>query len=503
MSGEQREVILEMQSITKRFPGVVALNDVSFSCRRGCVQALVGENGAGKSTLMKVMSGAYQPDSGKIIIRGEERVISHPVEAQKLGISIIYQEFNLVPYLSVAENIFMGREPRTPLGLLDGREMRRQAKETLAQLNLDLDVDAWARELPVAQQQMVEIAKALSIEADIIVMDEPTAALADAEVNILFEIVRRLKAMGRSVVFISHRLKEVFQIADTITVMRDGQVTAVKNAAETNIREITNLMVGRELSQYFPEKSAQTTTGKEVLTVRGLNIKGVLEDVNLTLREGEIVGVAGLEGHGQRELVRAIFGAESKDTGEVLVEGVKQEISSPRQAIEAGIAFVSDDRKTEGVVLDLSVLHNVALPSLEHRAAMGFVRHGDEATAVRDIVRRINVKTPTLKQLVVNLSGGNQQKVVLAKWLMTHPKVIVFSEPTRGIDVGAKEEIYRLMRSFAERGTAILMVSSELGEILGMSDRVLVMHEGRLVAELAGDEATESAIMHAAVSGHA
>ncbi len=502
MSNEQGEVILEMRSITKKFPGVVALNGVSFSCRRGCVQALVGENGAGKSTLMKIMSGAYQPDAGKIVIHGEPRTISHPVEAQRLGISIIYQEFNLVPYLSVAENIFMGREPHTPLGLLDRRAMRRNAAEILKQLNLNIDVDAWVRELPVAQQQMVEIAKALSVDAEIIVMDEPTAALADAEVNILFEIVQRLKSMGRSVVFISHRLKEVFQIADTITVMRDGEVTAVKSAAETDVRDVTNLMVGRELSQYFPERHPETKIGKEVLTIRNLSKKGVLDDINLTLHEGEIVGVAGLEGHGQRELARAMFGAEETDHGDVLIEGVSRAISSPREAIEAGIAFVSDDRKTEGVVLDLSVLHNVALPSLERRSSAGFVNQRAEAQAVEDIVQRINVKTPTLRQLVVNLSGGNQQKVVLAKWLMTHPKVMIFSEPTRGIDVGAKEEIYRLMRSFADRGAAILMVSSELGEILGMSDRVLVMHEGRIVAELAGDQATETEIMHAAVTGH-
>lgn len=498
MNDANDNIILEMTSISKGFPGVQALNDVSFFCRRGHVHALVGENGAGKSTLMKIMTGAYQPDAGQIVFKGIPRVISHPSEAQELGISIIYQEFNLVPYMSVAENIFVGREPRTALGLVDWRAMRTQATALLSDLNVTVDVDAWVRELPVAQQQMVEIAKALSLDADIIIMDEPTAALAETEVQVLFDIVERLKKQGRCIVFISHRLKEVFQIADDITVMRDGEVTAFRLAAETDIREVTNLMVGRELDQHFPPKTV-AAHDEEVLTVRNLNKQNILRDVNLTLRKGEIVGIAGLEGHGQRELVRVIFGADGKDSGEVLVEGVKREITSPREAISAGIAFVSDDRKTEGIILDLSVLENVALPSLPSRASAGFINQSAERQTVSKIVEELNVKTPSLEQLTVFLSGGNQQKVVLAKWLITQPKIIIFAEPTRGIDVGAKEEIYRLMRDFADHGTAILMVSSELGEILGMSDRVLVMHDGQVVAEFTGEEATESAIMHAAV----
>jgi ribose transport system ATP-binding protein len=404
--------------------------------------------------------------------------------------------------MSVAENIFVGREPCGSLGLVDRRAMRRRARELLAQLNLTIDVDAWVRELPVAQQQMVEVAKALSLDADIIVMDEPTAALAETEVLVLFDVVNRLKEMGRGIVFISHRLKEVFQIADTITVLRDGKVVDIKTTSETSIPEITNLMVGRELSQHFPDKVA-CPESDEVLTVRNLSKRGVLHDINLTLRKGEIVGVAGLEGHGQRDLARVIFGAESRDRGEILVGGSKKEIRSPSQAIDAGIAFVSDDRKLEGVILDLSVLHNVALPSLEDRSALGFVKEREEKQAVVQIVQDLKVRTPSLQQLALYLSGGNQQKVVLAKWLITQPKVILFTEPTRGIDVGAKEEIYRLMRDFARQGTAILMVSSELGEILGMSDRVLVMHQGRIAAEFCGDEATEVSIMKAAVGGHA
>ena len=502
MSEQDQEIILEMKSITKRFPGVVALNKASFYCRRGQVHALVGENGAGKSTLMKILAGAYQPDSGQVIFKGRELNISHPSEAQELGISVIYQEFNLIPYMTVAENIFTGREPRTKLGLVDRGTMRRQALNLLHQLNVDIEVDAWVRELPVAQQQMVEIAKALSLDAEVIIMDEPTAALAETEVNVLFEIVNRLKEMGRSIVFISHRLKEVFQIADIITVLRDGEVTATKPISETSIREVTNLMVGRELAQHFPERITSLRPD-EVLTVRDLNIDGVLHDINLTLHAGEIVGVAGLEGHGQRELARVIFGAEVKDSGEVLVEGVQKDIRSPHQAIDAGIAFVSDDRKTEGVIMDLSVLHNIALPSLDKRVSLGFVRRKEETQTVEGIVEELRVRTPSLDQLTVFLSGGNQQKVVLAKWLVTHPKIILFGEPTRGIDVGAKEEIYRLIRDFANRGTAILMVSSELGEILGMSDRVLAMHEGRIVAEFSGEEATEAAIMRAAVGGQA
>jgi ribose transport system ATP-binding protein len=498
MSEQDQAIILEMKSITKSFPGVLALNNASFYCRRGQVHALVGENGAGKSTLMKILAGAYQPDSGQVIFKGKEYNITHPAQAQELGISIIFQEFNLIPFMTVAENIFTGREPRTKLGLVDRATMRQQAVALLHQLNVDIDVDAWVRELPVAQQQMVEIAKALSLDADVIIMDEPTASLAETEVNVLFAIVNKLKEMGRSIVFISHRLKEVFQIADIITVLRDGEVTATKPADQTNVREVTSLMVGRELSHHFPERHPSPNL-EEVLTVRDLNIDGVLHDINLTLHKGEIVGVAGLEGHGQRELVRVIFGAEVKDSGEILVEGVQKDIRSPHQAIDAGIAFVSDDRKAEGVILDLSVLHNISLPSLNRRESLGFVRRKDETNTVEGIVEELRVKTPSLDQLTVYLSGGNQQKVVLAKWLITHPKVILFGEPTRGVDVGAKEEIYRLIRDFADRGTAILMASSELGELLGMSDRVLAMHEGRIVAEFSAEEATETAIMRAAV----
>ena len=476
--------LLQMRGITKSFFGVPVLDAVDLDVMAGEVHAVVGENGAGKSTLMKILVGAYQPDEGSILLDGEEVRFSHPRQAQERGVSIIYQEFNLLPERTVAQNIFLGREPaRGPL--VDNRAMEEATAKLLAELGVEGTIlpDTPVRELPVAQQQTVEIAKALSFEARILVMDEPTAALSPHEVDALFERVRLLQERGLAVLYISHRMKEIFELSRRITVLKDGR--KVDSVASNSVRpgELVRMMVGRELDHYFPPRATAGEIGPVRLQVRGGAI-GKLHDINLEVRAGEIVGLAGLAGAGRTEVARAIFGVEPFTSGVVELNGKQIRIRSPRQAIRAGIGFLTEDRKLEGLVLPQSVRDNALLALRSLGRARVEERPGRAAPSVLDLARRVELRAASLEQEVRYLSGGNQQKVVLAKWLATRAQILIFDEPTRGIDVGAKAGIHELMRELARAGAAILMISSELPEVIGMSDRILVMRDGTIAGEL-------------------
>lgn len=485
--------LLRMAGIRKQYPGVLALDDVSFELRAGEVHALVGENGAGKSTLMKILAGAEQPDAGSIVLDGVPLTLHNPIEGMAAGVSIIYQEFNLVPSMSVEENIFLGREPVYGPGLVNWREMRRRATELLASLQAPIDPAAMLETLSVAQQQMVEIAKAVSVDARVIAMDEPTATLTDHEIEHLFDLIRRLRADGKGIIYISHRLDEIDLIADRVTVLRDGKFVSCDDKAKLDRAEIIKRMVGRELTSQFPPRAA--AIGEVRLRVDGLTRYGVIADVGFQVRAGEVVGLAGLVGAGRTEVARAIFGADPLDAGQVTIDGQPVRIRHPRDAVRAGIGLVTEDRKSQGLVLDMVIRENTTLANLDAVSSAGVIRRGAEVAAADEYVRSLDIRTPSIEQAARNLSGGNQQKVVLAKWLFTAAKILIFDEPTRGIDVGAKHEIYELMNRLAERGVAILMISSELEEILGMSDRVLVMHEGRLAGELSREEARPERVM--------
>ncbi len=487
------ELILEMRGITKTFPGVRALDNVHFSCERGEVHALVGENGAGKSTLMKILSGVYLPDAGEITFKGVPVRMESPHHAQSLGISTIYQEPSLLPHLTVAENIYLGREITGRLGLIDTRELQRRAQDLLDRLGAAVDVASPVFRLSVAQQQLVEIAKALSLNADLIIMDEPTDALGEREVEHLFDIIRSLRQAGVTVIYVSHRLDEIFRIADRATVLKDGQVVGTVRTADVSKGDLICMMVGRPLSEAFPPRG--NGKGEKVLEVRGLSRRGAFRDIHFTLHRGEILGIAGLAGSGRTEIVRAIFGADPVDAGEILLRGVPLQVRGPRDAVNAGIGFLTEDRKAEGLVMGLSLRENVALPSLDVWSAWGLVDRARERKVVGDLIAELQIRPPNPQQQVQYLSGGNQQKVVLAKWLATEPDVLLFDEPTLGIDVGAKVEIYALMRRLANEGKAIIMISSELPEVIGMSDRILVLCEGRIVGELTPEEATEERIL--------
>ena len=507
--------LLRLEGIGKSFPGVKALDNVHLDVRRGEVHALLGENGAGKSTLMKILSGAYTRDSGEIYWEGRPIEIRNPKEAQDLGIGIIYQEFNLIPQLSIAENVWIGREPlSTPsLRLIDWPEMYRCTEELLKDLHLDLDPRQPVAGLGVAQQQMVEIAKALSLNTKLLIMDEPTSALTEREVEHLFAVIRRLKGRGVGIVFISHHLDEVKKICDRGTILRDGAYVQTLDLAGVSEDHIIRLMVGRTLDQQFPKVPSRR--GQEALrveglrrrgtlhdtTVEGMQTKGGLSDISFSVYTGEILGIAGLVGAGRTELMRCVFGADPIDSGKVWVFGREHRIKSPQHAIEAGIGLLPEDRKQQGLVLKLSVRENIALASLKQLVARLLLRLKDEAKQADQYVQSLRIRTPGTYQQVQFLSGGNQQKVVLAKWLASRSKILIFDEPTRGIDVGAKVEVYNLMNSLVEQGVAVVMVSSEMPELLGMSDRILVMHKGRITAELARDEATQEKVLTAAMGG--
>jgi len=487
-----------MQSIRKSFPGVTALDDVDLEVQPGEVHVLLGENGAGKSTLMKILSGSLRRDGGRIEIDGVPVEIEGPRHAQQLGVRIIYQELNLVPPLSAAANIFLGREPGR-WGLLDRRAAEREAARLLADLGVGVDVTRPVRELGLAHQQMVEVAKALSEEGRILIMDEPTSALTNAEIDQLFATIERLRARGTSIIYISHRLEEVARIGDRVTVMRDGRRLTTRPARETAIPELVRLMADREVGEHFPRR--RTEPGEELLRVEYLTRGARLRDVSFTLRRGEIVGITGLLGAGRTELARAIVGAEPPASGRVIVKGRPVAVRRPKDALALGLGLVPEDRKTQGLVLGLSVERNVALANTTRLSKWGLVRSAAESALAGRWVREMRIKTPTLTQPARLLSGGNQQKVVLGKWLAADVDVLIVDEPTRGIDVPAKVEIYDLMNRLTAEGKGILMISSELPEVLGMSDRVLVMRGGAVVAEREAARTTQAEVLADAL-GH-
>jgi ribose transport system ATP-binding protein len=477
--------LVQMEGVDKSFPGVQALSQAQFELLPGEVHALVGENGAGKSTLMKILAGVYTRDAGRILVKGHGAEIPNPRAAQLLGISMIHQELNLMPHLTVAQNVFIGREPRRLLPfVLDDRTQNARAQELLDLLNLDLDPRARVADLTVAKQQMVEIAKALSYDAAVLIMDEPTAALTDAEIADLFRIIRRLRDKGVGVVHISHRLEELKLISDRITVMRDGRTVDTVPTASTSIERIISMMVGRTIFETAPELPEHPSR-EVVLEARGLRRGRAIQDVSFRLHRGEILGFAGLIGAGRTEVARAIFGADRLDAGEVLVEGRPVQIRSPADAVRHGIAYLSEDRKRYGLALGMDVETNMVLSALRRFLGwLGWVRTADTRRNAERYVEALRIRTPSPRQLARNLSGGNQQKVVIGKWLTADTRVLIFDEPTRGIDVGAKSEIYKLLNELARQGKSIIMISSELPEVLRMSHRIVVMCEGRVTGEL-------------------
>ncbi|WP_426425207.1 sugar ABC transporter ATP-binding protein [Bradyrhizobium genosp. A] len=485
--------LLSVRAIEKSFPGVRALSGASFDTARGEVHALLGENGAGKSTLIKIVSGVFSPDRGEVFVDGRQVDLAQPDDARRAGIATIYQELLLFPELTVAENIFMGHAPRAGLGRIDWRTMHKKTNALLASLEIhDLHADRIVGSLSVGNRQRVEILRALSQDARILIMDEPTAALTEYDVTRLFDIVRKLKARGVAVIYISHRLDEIFAIADRVTVLRDGTHVATKRVTDTDAAELVQLMVGRRIESLFPK--IKVPIGKPVLEVKNLERRPLTRSISLTVRAGEIVGLAGLVGSGRSELAQTIFGVTPADNGEIRIAGQQVDIRSPAQARSLGVAYVPEDRGTQGLVRPMTVRENFSLAALGKVAFGGFIDRGAERKLAGDGVKRFAVKTSSLEQIAGKLSGGNQQKIVLGKWLANGPKLLILDEPTRGIDVGAKAEIHRLMGELAAQGLAILMISSELPEVLGMSDRILVMREGRIVAEFSREEATQESI---------
>ena len=492
----QNDHIIEMKNITKRYPGVVALDKIKLQVRKGEVHALLGENGAGKSTLIKTLAGAIHPDEGEIIVEGQSYSQMEPKKAMELGIGVIYQEFNLIPYLTVANNIFLGNEPVKGTSI-DEKICIEECKKVFKRLNIDLDPRAQVKTLSVAYQQLVEIAKAVSKNVKVLVMDEPTAALSGKEVDMLLDLVRKLREEGLSVIYISHRLEELFEVADRVTVMRDGQYVETIDIKDCTRPRLISAMVGREMGETYPE--GRYGTGEVVLEAKGLTNEKI-QDVSFKLHRGEILGFGGLVGAGRTEVARAIFGAD-KCLGEIYLEGKKVDIRRPEDAVRNGIAFITEDRKQQGLLMKLSIRENISVSNLKHMLKNGVsIDRKLEKDMAEKYREQLNIKTPSIEQLVSNLSGGNQQKVVLAKWLLTNSKIIIFDEPTRGIDVGVKFEIYQIMRDLAKEGISIIMISSDMPELLGVSDRIVVMKEGRLVGELTGDEIQQENVMQYAVA---
>ena len=492
------DYLLRMEGISKSFPGVQALDDVHLNVEAGTVHALMGENGAGKSTLMKVLIGMYQPDEGTITLAGEQVQIADTATALKLGISMIHQELSPVPEMAVAENIYLGREPVNRFGLIDKRRMTADTRALLGQLDLHINPRWPMKRLSIAQTQMVEIAKAMSYDSRLIIMDEPTSAITEREVDHLHRMIKSLRESGVAIIYITHKLDEVFEISDYVTVFRDGRHVTTVPAAELDRQKLVTLMVGRELTHMFPKQ--EPSIGEVALSVRGLTRRGVLEDITFELRRGEIVGLAGLMGAGRTEVLEAIFGITPMDAGTIEVVGESRRIRSPADAIASGLALLTEDRKRTGIMGVLSVRDNMAIASLPRFSPGGLLKMRQIDEACQAQRQALAIKTPSLHQLIKMLSGGNQQKVLVSRWLLTTPEILMIDEPTRGIDVGAKAEIHRLISELAGQGKAILMVSSEMPEILGMSDRVLVMCEDRLTGEFSRAEATQERIMHAATA---
>lgn len=490
---------IEMKNIHKSFGANNVLTGVDFDLVPGEVHALMGENGAGKSTLMNILTGLHQQDEGTIIINGQKRSFSSPKHAEEGGIAFIHQELNIWPGMTVLENLFIGRERKNAFGLLKMKEMKELAQKQFEKLAVTIPLEKEAGLCSVGQQQMIEIAKALMTNTEVIIMDEPSAALTEREISKLFEVIRSLSKQGVSIVYISHRMEEIFTICDRITVMRDGKTVDTKRIKETDFNEVVKKMVGRELEDRFPAR--KPAHGETVLEVKDFTRKGLFENISFSVKAGEIVGIAGLMGAGRTEVMRAIFGLDPINSGELYINGQKSVIHSPSEAVEKGIGFITEDRKEEGLVLDFSIRENIILPSVQSFAPKGVIDQRNEQEFVEMLIKRLTIKTESAETSAKNLSGGNQQKVVLAKWIGIGPKVLILDEPTRGVDVGAKREIYSLMNELTDRGVAIIMVSSELPEVLGMSDRILVFHEGKISGELAKEEATQEKIMTLAAGG--
>ena len=496
---KESQGILYMENITKIFPGVKALDSIRIDLRPGEVHTLMGENGAGKSTLMKIIAGVYKPDEGKYFFDGQEVSFNSTRDAQLKGISIIYQEFNLVPHLSIAENIFIGREPVKRLGMIDWKRMYSDTRQLLGELGVKLNPKEKIINLSIANKQMVEIAKALSFNSRVIIMDEPTAVLEEGEIEHLFKIIYELKRKGVGIFYISHKMDEIFRISDRITVFRDGQFIKTMNAKDTKTDEIINMMVGREIGTLFPKR--QHKIGNVMLEVKDLSVPGKFSHVNLNVRRGEILGVAGLMGCGKIEVGKAIFGYYADAQGQFLLNGERIELKSPNAAIRRRFALVSEERKLGGLVLERDVKENVTLASLKKVCQFYGIQHAAERKVVNKAVRELNIKVAGIERPVKTLSGGNQQKVALAKWLETGPELLILLEPTRGIDIGSKSEIYNLISELAEQGLAIMYVSSELAELVGMCDRVIVMHEGEITGEVSGEDITQEKIMYYSSGG--
>lgn len=501
------ECILEMVDITKEFPGVKALDGVNFKVNKGEIHALVGENGAGKSTLMKVLSGVYPYGSysGAIRMQGKEQRFRSPRDAEEAGISIIYQELSLARNLSIAENIFMGNEPMKN-GLIDWEEMYSKAGALLKKVGLEMDAGTQVRQLGIGHQQLVEIAKSLRSKCSVLVLDEPTSALTQSEVEILMELLLRLKKEGVTCIYISHRLEEVFKLADSVTILRDGQTIGTEPAKNLTEEAIINRMVGRKLAERFPKK--EHIRGELILEVRNFSVvnikdnKRILQDISFKLYKGEILGIVGLMGAGRTELVNSLFGAYNGiSSGQILLHGREITVNSSKDAIKNGLALITEDRKNYGVIHTANIRENMTLASLDKIAGFGSINEADERTRCNDFVKTLRIKHGSLENRISSLSGGNQQKVILGRWLMTAPKVLILDEPTRGIDVGAKYEIYNIMNELVSKGVGIIMISSELPEVLGMSDRILVMHNGRISGEMTYEEATQERVMNYAMGG--
>jgi ABC-type sugar transport system ATPase subunit len=486
------DMMLEIRNVSKAFPGTQALDRVSLAIRRGEVHAVLGENGAGKSTLMLILAGVHHKDSGEILLEGKRIEIQDPHHAQSLGISMVHQDLSLAPPLSVAENMFANRQPLTGLGTIDFPRLYQQTREALAQFELDIDPRRPVRDLSVAIQQVVEIATALSRNAKVLILDEPTSALTAHETAILFRTIKRLRDQGVTILYITHKLSEVMEIADRFTVLRDGQVVGTSETRQATEDDIVRMMVGRELSQYFPDMGK--VTDECLFEVRNLTGRA-FSNASFKLYRGEILGVAGLAGAGRTDMARTIFGADPLLSGEIYLNGQKVAIHSPADAVRLGLGYVPEDRKEAGLFLSLTVRENTVAAGLRQFSNVLFMDHRKMLSAVTDIVKSLDIKTPSLEQQVMNLSGGNQQKVMLAKWLVIRPKVLIVDEPTRGVDVGVKADVHRLLRDLAQRGVGVIMISSELPEVLGMSDRILIMREGDIVGEIGHADATEENVM--------
>lgn len=498
MAEEKNDVILQLKGISKSFPGVKALDCVDFQVMRGEVLALAGENGAGKSTLMKILSGSYAKDAGTIVFDGKTVEITSPKMAEELGLSIIYQELNVMQNLTVAENIYLGRQPQKH-GIIDWTQMNHRARALFEKLGIHLDVTARVRELSIAQQQMVEIAKAVSFDAKLVIMDEPTSSLTDQETKILFKIIQELSSSGIAVIFITHRMEEIFAIADRVTVLRDGCCIGTKKISEINASELISMMIGRTLTQQYPRRHA--TIGDTLLEVQHLSNGEKVKDISFKLHAGEVLGFAGLVGAGRTETARMIFGADPKKSGTILLNGVEVSIHSPQDAIRNGLSLVTEDRKQEGLLLRQSVQSNVVMVALDKVCRMHLINYSSARKAAMNYVEDLHIATPSVHQKAMFLSGGNQQKVVVSKWLFSDAKIMILDEPTRGIDVGAKREIYEIINKLAESGKAIIVISSDMEEVMGISDRILVMYEGIIAGEIQRKDFSQQLISEFAIGG--